>query len=113
MVMPYRQAEMESVLQRIFEAWQDHLITVQWVESLQWSAKSQREAHVGGVYPHGVQLLLKGECGAGPIPYWLSWIELGLNPELIETQELQDAVTAVMTGPRDSPWVEAFAGLEW
>ena len=113
MVMPYRQSEVESALQQIFTEWQDHLITVQWVESLEWSAESRREAHIGGVYPHGVQLLLAGESGAGPIPYWLSWIELGLNPDLIETPELQAAVTAVMSGPSDSPWIDALAGLRW
>lgn len=112
MVMPYRQVELESALQRIFAEWQDRLITVQWVESLEWSAESRREAHVGGVYPHGVQLLLAGECGAGSIPYWLSWIELGLNPELIETSELREAVTAVMSGPLDSPWIKACAALQ-
>lgn len=113
MVMPYRQIDVESALQQIFEEWQDHPISVQWVESLEWSTESRREAHVGGVYPHGVQLLLEGECGRGPIPYWLSWVELGLNPELIETRELRDAVTAVMSGPSDSPWLVTLAGFQW
>ena len=76
MVMPYRQVEVEPALQHIFEEWQDHPIAIQWVESLEWSAQSRRQAKVGGVYPHGVQLLLEGESGNGPIPYWLSWIRV-------------------------------------
>ena len=113
MAMPYRQVEVESALQHIFEEWQDHPIAIQWVESLEWSAQSRRQAKVGGVYPHGVQLLLAGECGKGPIPYWLSWIELGLNPELIETSTLRHAVTAVMSGSTCSAWTEALARIRW
>jgi len=113
MVMPYRQVEVESVLQHIFEQWQDHLIAIQWVESLEWSAQSRRQAKVGGVYPHGVQLLLESECGNGLIPYWLSWIELGLNPELIETSTLRHAVKMVMSGSTNAAWAEALAGIRW
>jgi len=113
MVMPYRQIEVESALQHIFEEWQDHPIAIQWVESLEWSAQSRRQGMVGGVYPHGVQLLLEGECGNGLIPYWLSWIELGLNPELIETSALREAVTTVMSGSTNSAWAEAMAGIRW
>lgn len=70
--MSYRQVEVESALQHIFEEWQDRPITIQWVESFEWSAQSQCESLVSGLYPHGVLLLLAGECGRGPIPYWLS-----------------------------------------
>lgn len=111
MVMPYRQVDVEAALQRIFGEWQEHPITIQWIESLEWSPHSRRRAMVGGVYSHGVQLLLAGECGDFPIPYWLSWIELGLNPELIETVELRNAVTDVMVGSSGLAWAEALTNL--
>lgn len=113
MVMPYRQVDVESALQRIFKKWQEHPIDIQWVESLEWSAQSRRRARVGCVYPHGVQFLLQGECGDGPIAYWLSWIELGLNPALIGTAELRDAVVSAMAHPPASVWAEPFADSPW
>ncbi len=44
MVLPYRQVDVEAALQRIFGEWQEHPITIRWVESLDWSPHSRRRA---------------------------------------------------------------------
>jgi hypothetical protein len=52
-----------------------------------------------------MRLLLEGESGDYRIPCWLSWVELWLTPELVETPEIRAELFKLVES-QIAAWVE-------
>ena len=102
---PCRHTELEATLQGMFRCRVGTSVAVHWEESREWSGENSRRAVVSGVYPHGMRLLLEGESGDYQIPCWLSWVELWLTPELIETPEIRAELFELVES-QFAAWVE-------